>query len=430
MTSETGRTHGGWYAGWNIVAVCILAQVASNGLSVNAFSLFLKSWSADLHTPISSLQLAPAAMGLVSSILAAFIGGWADKAPARRLFAIGLVALALFHIAVGFVTAPWQIIALYGTLVPIGVLLAGALTANAVVSRWFVRRLGLALGLSAFGIGIAGVVLPPLVAALSPAIGWRMIWKLAGLIVGLGVLPLAVLVLRDRPTEKDGMHYLVGGDGRRHGHGIGGPSDVGWREVFSRRNFWLLVAVYLPILAIYGGGAQNMAPIAASHGLNAKTAGLFLSALGFTHVIATLVLGLASDRFGNRVPFAALAVTAAAGALLLGFGQSFITMLLGAILIGAGGGLFPLLAAGIAAEFGSDGFGRAFGLAMSFVPVISLSPFAIAKSQEATGSYATALVGLAALALIGGGLCLMLRERRGHSAPDERALALEEGSLL
>jgi hypothetical protein len=48
----------GWYHGWNIVAVCIVSQVAANGLTYNAFSLFLRDWSRELHAPISRLQLA------------------------------------------------------------------------------------------------------------------------------------------------------------------------------------------------------------------------------------------------------------------------------------------------------------------------------------------------------------------------------------
>lgn len=408
-----GRTPRLWYHGWNIIAVCILAQIACNGLTINTFSLFLRDWAADLHTSISSLQLAPAAMGLASSICAAFLGGFADRKPSRWLFTIGLVGLAVFYLMASFVSAPWQIVALYGSLLPLGVIFAGALTANAVVSRWFVRRLGLALGLTAFGTGIAGVLLPPIIAVLTPAVGWRWIWRGAGLVIVLVLIPLALTVLRDRPEAEEGAFYLSGSaTGRRPlGHGGAAGSSLSWRTVFARRNFWLLVAVYLPILGIYGGGAQNLTPIVASHGMGRPVAGLLLSMLSLSYVVSTLVLGMASDRFGTRVPFMGLAASSATGAILLAFGHDLPVAMIAAVLIGAGGGLFPLLAAGIAAEFGAEGFGRAFGLAMTFVPLISLSPFAIAKSQEVAGSYAPALVGLGALALICGAVSLVFRQR-------------------
>lgn len=430
MSLDSRAKAAGWYYGWNIVAVSILAQIAGNGLSINTLSLFLKQWSADLHAPISSLQLAPAAMGLMSSLAAPFLGPLADKKPAKWLFGLGLLALGLFHIGIGFATEAWQVIALYGSILPLAVCIASALTANAVVSRWFVRRRGLALGLSAFGIGMAGVVLPPIVAALMPHIGWRGVWIAFGLLTAIVFLPLVVLVMRDRPTEREGLDY-VGGEatGRPHGHGGGGDGGgLTWRAVLARKNFWLLLVVYLPILGIYGGGSQNIAPLAATHGIAPQAASILLSVVGLSHVAATLLLGLASDRFGNRIPFLGLALVAAAGASLLAFGQSFATMAIGAAFIGAGGGLFPLLAAAIANEFGSAGFGRAFGLAMAFVPVISLSPFAIAKSQETTGSYAPALVGLAAVAVLGGLLILLLRERKDGGAASAAETAGLEAS--
>ena len=83
QSADTVRQRG-WYYGWGIVAVCILSQVAANGLTYNAYSLFLRDWSADLHAPISMLQLPIAGMALVAALLAPMIGVLADKYPARR----------------------------------------------------------------------------------------------------------------------------------------------------------------------------------------------------------------------------------------------------------------------------------------------------------------------------------------------------------
>src|SRR5947209_20615718 len=91
------RPGGPWYYGWNIVAVCILSQVAAHGLAYNAFSLCLHDWSTQLHAPISVLQLPIAAMIWVAALASPLIGGWADKYPPRRLFGIGLAGVAVFY---------------------------------------------------------------------------------------------------------------------------------------------------------------------------------------------------------------------------------------------------------------------------------------------------------------------------------------------
>jgi MFS family permease len=400
-----------WYHGWNIVAVCMLSQVAANSLTYNTFSLFLRDWSAQFHTPISQLHLGVSAMVLVAAFLSPVVGGLADRYPARRLFAGGLIGIALFYLSISVATAAWQILALYGILASVALDLSTAVPANALVSRWFVRRLGLALGLSAFGIGLAGVVLPPVIAALLPTAGWRMIWRGGGAAVGLLVMPLVVAVIRDRPTDTEGRYYLSG-DGKKRGHHGGAAGRMGWREVVARRNFWLLVAIYLPMMGLYSGIGQNLAPYAASRGISQQSAGLLLSVLSFSHIIATLVLGLLSDRFGNRLPFAGLALAMVAGAATLAYAGALPAIVAGIALVGLGGGVFTLLAAAIAVEFGAEGVGRAFGLSMFFLPIMSLAPFVVAKAQESTGSYAFGIIGLAALVFVAGMLSLMLRERR------------------
>jgi MFS family permease len=414
--SVTDTPPRGMYYGWNIVAVCILSQTVANGLTYNAFSLFLRDWSAQLHAPISSLTLAVAAMTMVCAVMSPLVGVLADKYPARGLFACGLLGIAAFYFAISAVTATWQILALYGLLAPISLTLSTAIPANALITRWFVRRRGLALGLSSFGIGMAGVILPPIVAAALPTGGWRTIWRVGGLIVAVVVVPLVVFVIRNRPTEREGLHYLSGDDkpkpsGHHYGHATG-VSQLGWREVIGRRNFRLLVAIYLPMMMLYSASGQNMAPYAASHGLSQQSAGVLLSVLSLTHVVATLVLGLLSDRFGNRLPLAGLAVAMTVGAAFLILAAGLPAITIGCALIGFGGGVFTLLAAAIALEFGAEGVGRAFGLSMFFIPIGSLSPFVMAKTQEITGSYVPALIGFAILVVVAGILSLLLRERR------------------
>ena len=409
----------GWYHGWNIVAVCVLSSAVANGLPVNAFSLFLQDWSTQLHAPISFFQLGLAALGLFSAFCAPYVGVLSDKYPARWLMGGGLLGMALLCICVSLVRTSWQLLALFMIVLPVAVVFSTTLPQNAVVSRWFVRRLGLALGLTAFGLGIAGVVLPPIVATLLPVFGWRMIWRVSGLFIALVVAPLVVWVVRDRPAARDGMDYVVtdGGSSARHGHGHGaglGSNGLTWRIVFARRNFWLLVAVFLPMLGLYGGCLNNLAPIASTQGLSRQTAGALMSALSFAHICSTLICGLLSDRFGNRLPLAGLAMAAGVGGMMVALGHGTANLGVAVVLIGLSGGMWPLLAAAVAAEFGAGGVGRAFGLLMMFLPVIVLVPFIVAKVHEVFGSYAPSLIGLSALTIAAGTACLLLmREGRG-----------------
>ena len=414
MTARAGAGPKGlWYHGWNIVALVVLSQVAANGLTLNAMSLFLHDWAQDLHAPISALLLALLPFSIAVSISSPFLGALADRYPARLLISAGLAAIVALDLLMSVANASWQIWVLYGSLFPIALGLCALATVNAVVSRWFVRRIGLALGITALGSAMGGVLLPPLIAAVMPAIGWRAVWRAGGCVTALIVLPLALWIVRDRPSERDGLHYL--GGGAAHPEGADRAGDLRWTDILRRRNFWLLVLCYTPILGLYGAVQQNIAPIAASLGFGQSMAGMLLAVFSLSQVIATLMLGLASDRFGNRLPLASLSLLIAAGAAFLAFGGGLPALLAGAALVGFTGGIWTLMPAATAAEFGAGGVGRAFGMLMFFLPISALPPALVARVQEITGSYAPALIGLGAICLIGGGAILFMREPCGST---------------
>ena len=414
MNAKSGR---GWYHGWNIVAVCVLGCIAANALPVNAFSLFLKDWSKDLHAPVSTFQLGIAGLGIGSAILSPIGGMLVDKLPARTMFAVGFSVMAAVFLGISFTSESWQFILLYAVPLPIGIVTATLIPSNAVVSRWFVRHRGLALATVSVGLGVGGAVMPIVVAQVMPVIGWRGIWRIAGIVIAVVVVPLALLIMRDRPKEGEGLHYLGGeaGAGAAHGHGSSaGAGTLRWRDILSSRNFWLLVITYLPMLAVYGGVGQNLGPIATSHGISEKTAGTLVSIFGLSQVVTTLLAGILSDRFGNRVPLALFAFATAAGGAIVAFADGIVPLGLGAILAAIGNSFWPLIAAAVAVEFGAGGVGRAFGMVTFFLPFMVLAPFATARTQEVTGSYTPALLVMAALALLAAILTgLFMREKRG-----------------
>jgi MFS family permease len=101
-----------WYHGWNIVAVCVLSQLAVSGLTVNSFSLFLHDWSVQLHAPISTLELGFSSFGLITALISPLAGIYADRYPARRLFGSGLLLMALACLGMSFIKTGWQFVLL------------------------------------------------------------------------------------------------------------------------------------------------------------------------------------------------------------------------------------------------------------------------------------------------------------------------------
>ena len=283
MTLQSGHRPN-WYHGWNIVGACVLSVIMARGIPVNSFSLFLRGWSLELKVPISTLQLMMAPLALTCAVIAPIIGGFADRYPARWLFGAGLLGTSLLLMAGSAVHSFWQLLAIYALLLPFTLNLSANVVGNPLIARWFVKRRGLALGLSGFGLGLAGIVLPPLIGAIMPDVGWRAIWLGAGLLTALVATPVVVLAMRNRPGERDGQDY-VSGDLVQH---AGGPEQakagvaLGIVDVLKRHNFWIVLAAALPVLGLHGGSMQNLAPIAASRGYSQQVAGTLIAILSLS----------------------------------------------------------------------------------------------------------------------------------------------------
>jgi MFS family permease len=429
--SGEGRGNRGWYHGWNVVAVCMLSGIAVVSLPFLSFSLFLRDWSADLSVPFSTLAIGVSASGSVCALLSPVVGVITDRYPVRYILAAGIVGVAIFCVGISYVTRAWEYLALYSVLLPIGMTCSTTVPTNAVVMRWFVRRLGLALGLTSVGLSLGGLVVPPLVVAILPHLGWRLIWRFTGIFIVAVVLPAVLLVIRDRPTERDGLHYLRpdGAKIARHGHGGACGTSLCWADILGRRNFWLLLIGFLAIFATYNGAGYNLAPVALSHGISEKFCGYLLSACSLSQISYSLSCGYLSDRLGNRLPLACTAVLVALGGVTLALGKDFSALLLGAMLIGVGNGFWPLVASALAAEFGVAGFGRAFGGLMLCLPIPVSATFLVAKFKEGMGNYVFVFSALAIVAILGGIACLLIRQQNGGNTAPEELLA-EKGKAV
>ena len=72
----------------------------------------------------------------------------------------------------------------------------------ASVSLWFVKRRGIAMSLVASGSYIAGTIWPPLVRYLSDSVGWRDTHLIIGAICVTVMVPLALFLRGDPPSQK------------------------------------------------------------------------------------------------------------------------------------------------------------------------------------------------------------------------------------
>lgn len=417
---ERAASRGGYYYGWNIVGITVLAQLASFGIAINCLSLYLPVWSHDLHAPISALAFCYTAPGTVFCLLGPLTGHAADRLSVRWMITLGVLGVALLFALASQVTHAWQLIALFSTLAPVSMVIAGFVPCQVLVTRWFERRRGAAIGLSALGQSLAGAILPPILAVAMPAMGWRHLFQVIAGFIAFVCAPAAALLIRDRPKPEEGRGVEFA---ETTAEAKAAQPHITIGAILKRRNFWVLGISSVLAGFMSSGFLVNLAPMAANQGLSTAQAGSLLAVLSLVTLGAKLVAGFAIDRLGGRIVLGAVLALGTAGVGLAQVAHGYNGLLAESVLIAACGASIVPIATLVAREFGPEVVGRAMGM-VTFLGVVGVTaPPIVAAMREATGGYHAPLM---LLTVLGGAatlnVLLLLRER-GREPVSEVAAA-------
>jgi len=400
-----------WYHGWNIVAVCIIAQAAGLGVMANCFSFFLEDWSRAFGVPVSTMVMAITLFSFPCAFLAPVAGWVAGRFSISRTILVGMAVVSASYAAVGFATQAWHVIAVFALCLPIGITFSSSIPAQSLVSRWFVRRRGLAFSLSAIGLVAAGVVYPPLVVRLMESLGWRWTWWIFAAFNLVVVCTLIAWVLRDFPRPDETAY---GAHAPENAADAASP-QMTLRKILSRRNFWITIAACLPPMMANSAMSVNLAPFVADRGLAMNEAATLLALFSVSAAVGKLSCGLLADRYGNRVPLFLMAASSTIGLVLLALAHGSLALGVAYVLLALGQGAMVMAASCIASEFGSHGFSRAYGF-FNFSALIGTVPAPmVAYAAEVTHSYVPAVLILAGLCSAAMVASLLFVARRADS---------------
>ena len=392
-TARSGRI----FFGWTIVACSFSILCVAYGIQFS-FGLFLPEMSAEMGWNRSSLSLPYSVYVFVYGSLGMVTGRLTDRWGPRAVLMLGGVLLGSGISLMSRVGALWHVYVWLGLVAAAG-MSATFVPCNATVVRWFVRRRGLALGVSASGASLGNFSFPPLAAALISALGWRR----AYLVLGLGALALlnllALPIVRD--PERVGLKPDgADGDGRAPAPGSTlPPPALAAPErtlVEARRTsaFWMLTAIFGCTWLVVFLPLVHLPALALDLGVPAVGAALTVSVIGAGSFAGRLATGPLSDRAGRKT---ALGICLAMQVLaFLGFALST-----GGRLLYPAAGLFGIAYGGTTVLFPAivgDYFGRGsvgaivgfmFGLAGSMA---AFGPAMAGLVYDATGRYTGAFL--------------------------------------
>ena len=196
MTSRRPRI----FYGWLIVLVSAIGLFLGPPLMVFSFSVFFKSLVQDFHASRAAVSFAFSLFNIVGALLIPCIGMLIDRFGAKRVILVFTLLYGLGLCSALWVgSALWQLYLLFTVL---GVAMASGpspVPYGVVISHWFNRHRGLALGLSMMGIGVGSVVVPILAQRLITSFGWRAAFAIFGGAVVLLPLPILAALSAEQP---------------------------------------------------------------------------------------------------------------------------------------------------------------------------------------------------------------------------------------
>src|SRR6266567_1590071 len=175
------QRRGQFFYGWVVVATSALGLLfGAFPIVVSAFAVFFKPYIQEFHASRAAISMAILIHNIGAGSLATWIGRLTDRFGARNVILPGLGILGVVLISAEAIGSKlWQLYLFYALL---GVVSSTttAVPYGVVVSRWFNRRRGLALGLTMAGVGVGATVVPPMVQLLIASYGWRSAFAIVG----------------------------------------------------------------------------------------------------------------------------------------------------------------------------------------------------------------------------------------------------------
>jgi len=391
------------------------------------FTAFFDPLIAKFGWSYTAISVAASLRGVEVGLVDIAAGFLLDRFGSRRIIFGGSLLVSAGYFLLSRVGSLSGFYAAY-LLVCIGGTSLSNVVFFSLVSRWFRKRLGLAMGISAMGFGAGGFAVPVIVRLLD-VLGLSLtfvVLGLAALVVG-GVLALFV---RNRPEDvgsgPDGTPLRSDAGSPASVHALAGGQDAGkagftFKEAISTQAVWIVTAVGVVNVFCVSIVTTHVMPYLGSAGYSRQYAGLVAMMIPVMSILGRVGAGWLSDLVSRKIVLL-LAVLGECVAVVL-FMYVRMTFLLIPFLIFFGfswGGIAILRAVILREYYGTACIGSLIGLCLGLGQLGSISgPLFAGWIFDTTGSYTVAFTVTASLLLAAAPLVLLIKPPSSVSVTDK-----------
>jgi MFS family permease len=411
------------FYGWVITGLSALA----NSLAWSVRSTFALFYVALLHE--FGWGRAETALGyslswLLLLVFSPLAGRLNDHFGPRVLVPVGGVVLAMGLALTGVAQTLWHYYLAFGVLVAAGIACI-MMPAAAVISHWFIRSRGAAMGIISAGSSLSAFLFYPLNAWLIATFGWRRALVIYAVIVLLGVVPLGALLYRRRPADVGALPLglpAAAGDPHAPPRSTTEARDLSLRAALRTYQLWAVFAMWGLGVVGYQIMTTHQVAHALAQGFDHRTIAWAFGLSGVFTAAGNVLGGFLSDRWGREWVFGLGSAIGVVGIWCFGMlaGPHDLALLWIYAAAGLGFGMRIALLTAIPADLFA---GRHFGAILGFANGGGglggfIGPFLAGYLFDRTGDYQLAFT-VSALAILGAAVAVWIAAPR-HAAAFRR----------
>jgi len=371
-------------------ATGFLSLFAIVGISFYGLPFFFDFWAEDFgwdRTTITSGN----AVGKMAIALFAFASGWiVDRFGPKRVMIVGIFLGGISLIGLGNMNSLWMFYFFY-FINAMSYMTVGPLPNQVLISRWFTTNRGKAMGFAYIGIGVGGMLVPQIARIFNVNLGWNTSLSLLGVLMIVVALP-AILLVKDNPDDTQLKVKLD-------------EPKISFKEVFRKRNVYLLVIGSMCSIGAVAGTSQHMKLFLS---LDLKfsqevAANMFSMILGAS-IIGRITMGILADKFPKKYVMILIYSLVATSIPLLYFVGTvpwiiYVFAFFFGVALGGDYMIIPLMAAEL---FGVKILGRIMGVVITAdVLGEAFAPLLVGYIRDQSHDYTLGFTALIILAIIG-----------------------------
>jgi sugar phosphate permease len=353
------------FYGWWVLFGIFISYTALVGVQVYALPLFYPELASEFGWSQQSISHAATIFFLTGACITPFVSPLFDRYSARIFMIVGGVITVLGLLAYRSMETLTHLIIIY-VILAFSQVCAGQVPTILIVTRWFRRYRGIAVGITLMGTSIGGGLFPLVFRHVMARGGWRdAIFVFMVISAVMMILP-CIFLIRSRPEDKG---LLPDGDSVESttpsspAMESSGPT---LKDAVLTPAFYILALTTGVLWFTMNGIYNNQSFFMSSElGLPSSTYSLIFSAIFWFAITGKILFGRLSDRFDKILIMCIVVVLLVIGLVLLRLsGADRMMYLYGyAAVFGLGfGGTFAMIQLVIAEFFAGQSYGRILGV--------------------------------------------------------------------